>query len=91
MDKEIKDFDEDNIFTDKIKLSKDLISSEGQIIMMYNKIHYRLKIQEIIEDDLYLDGDYFSIWQNLMELYDFLEFKYTPKLLEIKDGNEEYD
>ncbi len=91
MNKEMIDFDEDNIFTDKIKLSKDLISSEGQIIMLYNKIHNRLKIGEIIEIDLYVDGDYFSVWQHLMELYDFLEFKYVPKLLELKDGKKDYD
>jgi len=71
---------EHDIFLDKIALSSILLQKIFVTINSYNNIHRKIRSKDLQETDLYIDEDWQTCWQNLKELYDYIEFEYLDIL-----------
>jgi hypothetical protein len=71
---------------DKISLAHIIIQKIFMTINQYNNIYRKLRNGEILMADINNDEDWQLCWQNLLEIYDYIEYQYIG-LLSLKfDG-----
>ena len=75
-----------SIFSDKITLSTVLIQKIFTTITLYNNIFRKLRDGSVLKHDLVNDEDWKLCWQNVTEIYDYLEFQYINLLALKVDG-----
>lgn len=75
------------IWTDKLQLYNIMLEKLMNVIHQYNNIYRKFYEEAIIDDEsLKTDDDWKFCWQNLAELFDFLEFEYLNEFDRAKPG-----
>jgi len=76
---------EEEIYLDKIQLGAIIIQKELTLIEIYNSLIHSIRMRPEILEMLNDYPNYHTVWRNLCELYDFLEYDYVNKLKSTKD------
>ena len=71
---------EDQIFSDKIRLSGLIIEKEFLMINTFQNILRESRLNNINEKEIYLQPDFILAFQNVAEIYDFLKYTYLDKI-----------
>jgi len=72
--------DREQIFSDKITLSTILTHKIFNFVNQYNSIFRKLRFGSLNADEVGEDEDWQHCWQNMAEMYDFLEFEHFDEV-----------
>ena len=77
-----------DLYLDKIGLAQIFLDKIFKTINSYNNIYRKINTGDLEDSELHTDNDWATCWQNLKELYDYIEFQYLD-LLDTKFSKEE--
>lgn len=81
--------DDTGVFQDKKSLSAGILQMEFDLIREYNDIIRRVRVEEVLTQNLNEDENYNVCWQMMAVLYKFLQNKFLAKLK--SDNVKEHD
>lgn len=71
---------EEEIYLDKIRLGAIIVEKELVLLELFNRLIKDIRLRPDIREILQDYPLYHYCWQNVSELYDFLEYDYSNKL-----------